>query len=198
MSKTENKTKGLSQDAILSAEFEYIAQSTFQANEDRSRVINIYMLTLGSVLAGIYSSGSQVSNITSSNTFNVVFGILSLLLAFQGTMTLLQLARLRGAWFESVKALNQIKSYYTERFPNIDKAFRWNEHNVPARFKPNSIGFMFALQVILLTSFSLAAAFVAFTVTILPPTTTIISGIVIIVLTVVILIGLFKKIMEKM
>ena len=38
---------------ILVAEFEYIAKTAFQANEDRARVSNYYLMTAGAAVAAI-------------------------------------------------------------------------------------------------------------------------------------------------
>ncbi len=38
---------------ILKAEFEYIAHTAFQANEDRARVSSFYFVSVGSVVAAI-------------------------------------------------------------------------------------------------------------------------------------------------
>ena len=45
---------------ILQAEFNYIAQTAFQANEDRARVTTFYLVNLGGFVAALYSS--QVAN----------------------------------------------------------------------------------------------------------------------------------------
>ncbi len=38
---------------ILVAEYNYVAQAIFQANEDRSRVASFYMITFGSFIAAL-------------------------------------------------------------------------------------------------------------------------------------------------
>lgn len=186
----------LSQDAILSAEFGYIAQATFQANEDRARVTHFYLLTLGSFIAAILSNDSPISESSSVNLVNIAFGFLFLFLTFQGVLTMLQLARLRGAWFESVKAMNQIKGYYEEQFPDIKKAFRWQDKTLPARYKRKSVGYYLALQISLLSGVTLATALGEFLSSFLPMDIILPSGLAVIILSVFILMWLFKRVVE--
>jgi hypothetical protein len=193
----KEKNNELSQDAILAAEFGYIAQATFQANEDRARVTNFYLVTLGSFIAAILSSDFPISESSSVNLINFAFGFLFLLLTFQGVLTLLQLARLRGAWFESVKAMNQIKDYYQKKFPDIKEAFRWQNNTLPARYKPKSVGYYLALQISLLSGVTLAAALGEFLSSVLPTYTILFTSLGIIILTVFILMWVFKRVVES-
>ena len=47
----------LNSDEMLQQEFKYIAQTAFQANEDRSRVTSFYFVSVGSFVAAIIASG---------------------------------------------------------------------------------------------------------------------------------------------
>jgi hypothetical protein len=144
---------------ILTAEFEYIAQSAFQANEDRARVTSLYLVALGSFIAALF--GSQMQNALVPHIY-WAFAALFVILFLASILTLLQLIRLREAWFESVKAMNAIKAYYQARLPGLalDTAFRWSATTMPARFKPWSVAFLLALQVALLGGASAGAAVV--------------------------------------
>ena len=146
-------------DQILVAEFEYIAQTAFQANEDRARVSTFSLVTAGTLIAAMLG--------TRFDTFKTPYGYwaftaLFVALALNSTLTLLELVRLRQAWFESILALNQIKEFYTEQGPQpkLGEAFRWNSGNVPPRFKRWSVSFLLAIQVSLLGSISLGAALI--------------------------------------
>src|SRR5512135_1099779 len=112
------KTKpDLKPDPILTAEFSYIVQSAFQANEDRARVTSFYLVSVGSFIAAILSTQLQ------SDPRPVVywsFGALFLFLAVLAVMTILQLVRLRRAWYESILAMNQIKDFYTQNITRLD------------------------------------------------------------------------------
>ena len=151
------ETNSLNPNDILTAEFDYIAQTAFQANEDRARVTNFFLVTLVGFIAALL--GSQVQNLMVPQVywaFVVLFGVLFL----ASILTLLQLVRLREAWFESVKAMNCIKDYYRARLPGLelDAAFLWKGTTIPAPYKPWSIGFLLALQVALLGGASAGAA----------------------------------------
>ena len=147
----------LDPDALLQSEFAYVAQSAFQANEDRARVTTFYLVNLGSFTAALYSSqqGSAIQSDTA-----VLFAGLFLVLSITGVLTILQLVRLREAWFESVAAMNQIKEYYRVHFPSLklEQALRWQKNSIPAAYKPWSVSYLLVLQVALLSGVSLGAA----------------------------------------
>jgi hypothetical protein len=139
-------------DDILTAEFAYISQVVFQSNEDRARVTSFYLITTGTLVAAIL--GSQVESLKDPETYRG-FAVLFLILSLSSLLTLLQLIRLRQAWFDGVAALNGVKAFYIERFPDAKKAFRWSADSLPAKYKPWSISFLLALQVALLGGISL-------------------------------------------
>ena len=147
----------LSPDDMLQSEFGYIAQTAFQANEDRARVTTFYLVNLVGFVAALYSS--QGANSAQPGLYTL-FGGLFVILSLTGLLTLLQLIRLRQAWFESIAAMNQIKDYYRTRFPalKLDQALRWSKASAPALHKPWSISYLLALQVALLGGVSLGAS----------------------------------------
>jgi hypothetical protein len=153
----EDHESPLDPDALLQSEFNYLAQSAFQANEDRARVTTFYLVNLGSFTAALYSSqqGSAVQSDTA-----VLFAGLFIVLSITGVLTILQLIRLRQAWFESVAAMNQMKEYYRAHFPalKLEQAFRWQKSSIPPAYKPWSVSFLLVLQVALLSGVSLGAA----------------------------------------
>ena len=139
--------------AILIAEFEYIAQTVFQANEDRARVTSLHLISVGTFAAAIL--GSQLADFQKSEVcwgFVALFAVLGL----SSVLTLLQLARLRQAWYVSVSAMNTLKDYYINRLSAIDlnSAFAWRLSSLPAQFKPWSVSFLLAAQVTLLGAVS--------------------------------------------
>jgi hypothetical protein len=71
---------------------------------------------------------------------------------------MLQLARLRLAWVESVRAMNQIKEALVSS-GLLDKSyFRWTLETIPPAFKLNSISFISAFTVGLLSGVALGSA----------------------------------------
>lgn len=153
----KQKPLTLNADNLLTAEFEYIAQSAFQANEDRARVSTYYVVTFGTLVGAFFSL--QVDNAALDNLYRALV-IAFLTLTLFGVSTLLQLVGLRKAWTESVRALNQIKDYYVDQFQsaNLDSALLWRTDTIPKMYKPWSMAFLLALQVALLGGVSLGAA----------------------------------------
>ena len=143
-------------DDILIAEYEYIASTAHDANEDRSRVASFYFVSVGSIVAAILGTQFAKDNLKSvSVAFSILFFVLTLL----GTLTIAQLARLRAAWHESIEAMNQIKDFYIHRFPDTEPAFKWRIRTIPPTDKPYSIANLIALEVTLLGALTTAAAF---------------------------------------
>ena len=143
-------------DDILIAEYEYIADTAQQANEDRSRVASFYFVSVGSIVAAILGTQFARDNLKSvSVAFSILFFVLTLL----GTLTIAQLARLRAAWHESIEAMNQIKDFYIKKFPETEPAFKWHIRTIPPTDKPYSIANLIALEVALLGALTTAAAF---------------------------------------
>ncbi len=157
MPKEQGETSSLDPNDILTAEFGYISQTAFQANEDRARVTNFYLVTLVGFIAALL--GAQVQNLMVPHVY-WAFAALFVVLFLASILTLLQLVRLREAWFESVRAMNDIKAYYQANLPGLklDTAFRWRSTTVPARYKPWSVGYLLALQVAVLGGASAGAA----------------------------------------
>ena len=145
----------LNPDEILKAEYNYIATTVFQANEDRSRVASFYFLTVGSLVAAILSAIFSTSDLKS---VSLAFSGLFLVLTILGTLTLAQLARLRAAWHESVEAMNQIKDYYIENNKEIEPAFKWRLKTLPPTDKKFSIANLMAVEVTLLGAITSTAA----------------------------------------
>ncbi len=140
---------------VLAAEHDYIAQTAFQANEDRARASQYFLVTFATLIAALLSV--QIDGIDQSQlylTFVVIFVLLSAL----GLITLLELVRLRTAWLESVRAMNQIKARALEQDPALAGYFRWDSSNVPPAFKLRSLGFLQAVSVSLLSGLALGAA----------------------------------------
>jgi hypothetical protein len=155
---SESGDQSMTRDTILEVEFQYIAQSLFQNNEDRSRVTSFYLITLGSFIAAIFSS-TQITGLDPIRAYTA-FAVLFAILALMGLLTILQLLRFREAWFDSAAALNEIKRYYIEHFVDEDlsMAFRWKPGELGPKFKLWSVGLLSAFQVAVLGGACLGAA----------------------------------------
>ncbi|HUF00568.1 MAG TPA: hypothetical protein VMN99_15030 [Anaerolineales bacterium] len=144
-------------DELLAAEFDYIAQTAIQANEDRARVSSFYLIAVGSLVAALF--GTQFFDLNSpSQTVNLMFSGLFALLTLLGSATVLQLARLRGAWHESALAMNQLKDYMMEHNKTLVKAFRWKTSTLPSKYKRDSVSYYQAVEVALISGLMFGAA----------------------------------------
>jgi hypothetical protein len=148
-----DKTK-LDHNEMLQAEFNYIANTAFQANEDRSRVASFYFISTGSLVAAIL--GTQFAE-TQVKSISLAFSLLFLVLTILGALTIAQLARLRAAWHESVEAMNRIKDFYINDNPQIASAFKWRIAAIPPTDKPYSIANLMAIEVSMLSALTTGA-----------------------------------------
>lgn len=152
-----NKAVPVELDELLAAEYDYIAQTAVQANEDRARVSSFYLIAVGSLVAAMFGTQFFEENFF-SRTINIMFSGLFLLLTLLGTSTIMQLARLRAAWYESVLAMNQLKEYMVSENKSLVRAFRWTANTLPAKYKPNSVSYYQAIEVALISGLMFGAA----------------------------------------
>jgi len=150
-----SKKPKLNIDDILESEYQYIASSLFQANEDRSRVASFYFVAVGSLVAAILSTLFSVDNL---NKVSLAFSALFLVLTILGAVTLAQLARLRAAWHESAQAMDVIKEFYIKHNKEIEPAFKWRSNTLPPTDKPYSIANLMAFEVALLSAITITAS----------------------------------------
>jgi len=141
--------------AIIGAEYGYVAQTAFQANEDRARAWQYFFVTFATLIAALLST--QIESLDRRQLY-LTFVVIFALLAGLGLITILQLVRLRQAWLESVRAMNQIKERLVADDPALAAYFRWTKATVPAPFKLRSFGFLQALSVALLSGLAVGAA----------------------------------------
>ena len=141
--------------SIIAAEYGYVAQTAFQANEDRARAWQYFFVTFATLIAALLST--QVEGIDRRQLY-LTFVVIFTLLAALGLITTLQLVRLRQAWLESVRAMNQIKARLITDDPALAAYFRWTNDTVPPPFKLRSFGFLQAVSVALLSGLAVGAA----------------------------------------
>jgi len=148
-------------DEILKAEFEYIVATATQANEDRSKVASFYFVSVGSLIAAIFSTQlfDPDQNGETLQTIYLAFFVLFSFLTILGYLTIAQLARLRTAWMDSVKAMNKIKEYYIQNTGEfLQPAFLWTNDYAPRGYQPGSVANYLAYQVALLSGLIFAAS----------------------------------------
>jgi len=137
-------------DELLASEYDYIAQTANQANEDRARVSSFYLIAVGSLLAALFGTQFFTIDSPAPATVSIMFGGLFILLTLMGISTIMQLARLRAAWYESMLAMNQLKDFMISQNPELDKAFRWKTSTLPSKYKMNSVSYYQAVEVALI------------------------------------------------
>lgn len=152
-----NKLIPVELDELLAAEFDYIAQTAIQANEDRARVSSFYLIAVGSLVAAMFGTQFFDPNFF-SKTINLMFSGLFVLLTLLGTSTIMQLARLRAAWYESMLAMNQLKDYMMSQNQNLEKAFRWKTNTLPSKYRTSSVSYYQAMEVALISGLMFGAS----------------------------------------
>lgn len=134
------RNSSLRLESMLLEEFNYAGVTAYQAQEDRARMFNLYLLligVLGSALAAIYQIGGGLK------LFAGELAIALLLVAgMMGVAFFTKLIRLRQAWRESVLAMSLIKEYYIREFsdsaPKAVHAFYWRLKTLPTGEKLTS------------------------------------------------------------
>ncbi|GAB4501367.1 MAG: hypothetical protein Fur0035_09090 [Anaerolineales bacterium] len=147
----------LSPGELLIAEFAYLGQTAFQTNEDRARATSFYLVTFGSFIAALVTT-QFVLPPEQIPLLDWGFAGLFALLAFLGVSTIVKLARLRQAWFTSVRAMNQVKEYYAAHCDGLAKAFAFNNASLPRKFQWKSLGGLMMLEVALVGALTAALA----------------------------------------
>lgn len=144
-------------DELLAAEYDYIAETASQANEDRARVSSFYLIAVGSLVAALF--GTQLFDTDRfTQPVKIMFGGLFALLTLLGASTVLQLARLRAAWHESMMAMNQLKEFAMSQSPELVKAFRWKTATLPPKYKTGSVSYYQAVEVAVIGGLMFGAA----------------------------------------
>ncbi|MCA9866123.1 MAG: hypothetical protein KIS95_01490 [Anaerolineae bacterium] len=143
--------------SIVVAEYGYIAQTAFQANEDRARAWQYFFVTFATLIAALLSTQLE-ADLDGLKDIYLTFVVIFSLLAVLGLITTVQLVRLRQAWLESARAMNQIKERLIADDPSLAAYFRWRNETLPAAFKWRSFGFLQAVSVALLSGLAVGAA----------------------------------------
>ena len=126
-----NVRNGLSPETLLGWEFNYASTTASEAMQDRHTMINYYLLVAGIVVSGVVTYIAQRADVPAE-----VGTLLLWLLCLIGWFYFLKLIRLRQAWHESVRAMNQIKEFYIANTQqpgdtSLHRAFLWGSTTVP-------------------------------------------------------------------
>ncbi len=137
-SSEERNIRLLDPNDILEKSFEYARGTADQAMEHRLTTVNFYLLIVGGAGSGVVAllaapvSGRALLEVGAIG----ILWVISLI----GWLMLMQLIRLRMAWFESITEMNSIKRFYfkySETFPEeyLKNAFFFRPTTVPMPFK---------------------------------------------------------------
>ena len=148
---------GLDPSAILTQEFEYARATASEAMQDRHKMVNFYLIIAGVAVSGVLATLSRDTHLSQSAGAILLWALCGI-----GWLYFLKLVRLRQAWHDSARAMNQIKEFCIEHNSSFDPqvlrtAFRWQARTLPAPHKPWTLFFYSAALIGFLNS----AAFVS-------------------------------------
>ncbi|MGB3702115.1 MAG: hypothetical protein WA997_12675 [Anaerolineales bacterium] len=137
---------------ILKLEFEYARFTASEAMGDRHTMVNFYLLAFGVIATGVLAILSREADLPQS-----IGTLLLWILCAVGWLYFLKITRLRQAWHDSARAMNQIKEFFIQHDDHFDAeelrtAFRWQEHTLPPPEKPWTVFFYSALLIAFLDS----------------------------------------------
>ena len=154
---SEQKFAGLEPSDILGWEFEYARVTASEAMEHRLTMVNFYLLVAGVVVSGVVAVVGQNTGLP-----KIAGTALLWLMCGIGWLYYLGIIRLRQAWHDSAKAMNQIKEFYIRHTTDVDpdalrSAFRWQEHTLPPPDKSWNVFFYSAALISFLDSLAYVA-----------------------------------------
>ena len=144
--------KPLNSADILGWEFEYARFTASEAMQDRHTMVNFYLLAFGVIATGVLAILSREADLPQS-----IGTLLLWILCAVGWLYFLKIIRLRQAWHESARAMNQIKEFFIQHDEHFEPeelrpAFRWQPHTLPSPDKPWTVFFYSAVLIALLDS----------------------------------------------
>lgn len=138
-----NMKKELTQETILSLEFNYAQETSTQAQNDRLTVVNFFLGLFGgttTLALGLYTS----------EPLRPIIPFILILLSIIGYIFIITLVRLRQAWISSILVMNRIKSYYKSEFENLEKVLLWSDKSIPKPHKFKTLSYLSAIIIALL------------------------------------------------
>lgn len=149
--------KHLTASDILGWEFEYARVTASEAMQDRHTMINFYLLVAGVMVSGVVAVLGQSARVPM-----VAGTVLLWLLCGIGWLYFLKIIRLRQAWHDSARAMNQIKDFYIQHVKNFEpdvmrEAFIWKAETLPLPGRPWTLFFYSVALIGLLDSVAYVA-----------------------------------------
>lgn len=138
---------------ILEWEWEYARTTASEAMQDRHTMINYYLVAAAFISSAVVAAlGQDVALPYGVGT------ILLWLLTCIGWFYFLKIIKLRQSWYDSARAMNQIKDFFLH-YSDIDaetlrRAFRWQPETLPPPGKPWTVYFYSATLIAFLNTFA--------------------------------------------
>jgi hypothetical protein len=132
---------------ILGKEYVYAQNTASEAMRDRHTMIQFYL-----VLVSVIATGVTAVIREGLDSSWLVGTVLMWLLLSIGWLYFLKVIRLRQAWHESARTMNQIKEFYIYYSKNFEgnilrSAFRWHSYTLPKPEKPWTLFFLSAMTI---------------------------------------------------
>lgn len=138
-------------DDLLQLEYQYAHDTALQAQQDRLTLLNLFLAIYTAVMAFALGGGSEI--IGNNEAIKVSPFVMSII----GVIFVLQIARLRQAWIESLHAMTKVKEFYLNRDAKIGDHLLWNLMTIPKPNRLNTISFFSALLIAILSALALSA-----------------------------------------
>ncbi len=142
---------------VLAWEFEYARVTASEAMEQRHTMVNIYLIAAGVVTSGVLGVLAGDAGLPPA-----AGTVLLWLLCAIGWVYFLAIVRLRQAWHDSARAMNQIKDFYMQHAKGFEPAalrtaFRWKTETLPEPDKPWTVFHYSVLLIALMDSVAYVA-----------------------------------------
>lgn len=144
---------------ILGWEFEYARRTASEATNDRQALVNYYLAFAGALPTAVVLLIIEGPDLERLPGYNVL-GVWALwALVLVGWIFFLKIVRLRQAWYNSVEAMNAIKSFYLDHVAGLSReemapAFLWKPQTLPKPEKTWTVFFLSATLIAFLNSLS--------------------------------------------
>ena len=141
--------KQLDASDILGWEFQYARTTASEAMEQRHTLVNFYLLVAG---VAVSASAAILSGDPARLRLPGMVTMLLWMLCGIGWLYFLAIIRLRQAWCDSARAMDQIKEFYIQHSKDFEPdvlrtAFRWRTETLPPTDKAWTVFFYSAMIV---------------------------------------------------
>ena len=141
---------------LLSWEFEYARTTASEAMNERHTIMNFYLLAVAVVTSGIVAVLGRETTLPTSAGAVLLWALCGI-----GWFYFLMIVRLRQAWHDSARAMNQIKDFYINHAQHftpdeLGTAFYWKTNTLPRPGKSWTVYFYSATLIGFLNSVAFA------------------------------------------